>query len=245
MMTRLLLRTIALSALAATALPAQSTGPTRWLSNVAVSAFFGELQPSGRSELYSLLDRSLSPGSGALQPRLGGGALHVSLPYRLAATLGAERGGRTMGSSSRMSPNGSPVPQQTTLDVRHAEYVGVEWTALRWQGGNAGDRARVMLGGGAGALGYRLRQWGSFVDEQRSVVFDDDFTSTGTGKFAYASVGLEVPVRSWVAVRGMARRQFGSAPMAGDYAEFDRLDIGGTAITAGVSLRLAGRSDDR
>jgi hypothetical protein len=36
------------------------------------------------------------------------------------------------------------------------------------------------------------------------------------------------------------RHQVGSAPMSADFAEFDRLDLGGTRVTAGLRIHPAG-----
>ena len=244
-------RVLALAVLAAAPVAAQqapgathagSAGST-WLGRIGVSARYGELRPAARSEAFSLIDRALAPGSGALRPRLVGGELHVRVIGRWGLLLGAEAGGSTAASVSRVRPaSGSgDVRQQTSLDLTSVQYVGAEWQALRWRGAgrDASDRARVVLGAGGGVARYRLRQWGDFVDAERAVAFPDDFRSAGRGGFGYASAGVEVPLRRWVALQAELRRQAGSAPMSADYATFDRLDLGGTRFGVGVLLHPA------
>lgn len=223
---------------------ARDTAPsTSWLGRVSVSARLGELRPSGRSQLYALMDRALLPTGGALRPRLAGGELHVRVARGLGAVLGAEAGQGTMASVSRARATGTSadVRQQTTLDVTSLQYAGADWEAFRWRraGAGAADRLRVVLGAGGGVARYRLRQWGEFVDAQRSVAYADDFASAGRGGFAYGSAALEVPLRRWIALQGDVRRQVGSAPMTADFAGFDRLDLGGTRLGVGVRLHPA------
>jgi hypothetical protein len=233
---------LAVSVLSAAPLRAQSVESPGWLDRVRLAARYGSFQPAGRSELFSLIDRALTPGSRALRPRLLGGELHVRVSGPWSIVAGAEAGSSTVASISRVQPAPSTgdVRQQTTLDLTAVETLGAEWRAFRWRGANPGatDRLRVVLGAGAGVAGYRLRQWGEFVDADRRVAYADDFGSTGRGTFGYASAGLEVPLRSWLALQGDVRRQVGSAPMSADYASFDRLDLGGTRVGAGVVVSL-------
>ena len=220
-----------------------SAPSTSWLGRVSVTARLGELRPSGRSQLYALMDRALLPTSGALRPRLAGGELHVRVARGLGAVLGAEAGQGTMASVSRARATGTSadVRQQTTLDVTSLQYAGADWEAFRWRRAGAGatDRLRVVLGAGGGVARYRLRQWGEFVDAQRGVAYADDFASAGRGGFAYGSAALEVPLRRWLSLQGDVRRQVGSAPMTADFAGFDRLDLGGTRLGVGVRLHPA------
>jgi hypothetical protein len=245
----------ALAALPVQALVAQQTpgaatsdreaASPAWLERVAVSARYGVLLPSGRGEAFSLIDRALAPGAGALRPKLAGGALHVRVAARWEVLLGAEAGGSTVASTSRARPASADadVRQQTSLDFRSVQYLGAEWRALRWRGAgpDAPDRLRLVLGAGAGSARYRLRQWGDFVDAERLVAFRDEFGSTGRGPFGYGSAGVEVPLRPHVTLVGDLRRQWGSAPMSRDFAAFDRLDLGGTRLGAGVRLGVGKR----
>ena len=240
---------LALTAGAASAQQAQEPSPATarasWLDRVSVSARAGELRPAGGSELFTLMDRALTPGSGALRPRLAGGALHVRLGARWGVSFGAEAGGRTVASSSRAEPTSGagPARQRTALDLTSVGWLGAEWRALRWRGAgrDGADRLRVVLGAGAGSAAYRLRQWGGFVDAERGVAYEDDFRSAGRGAFGYGSVGLEVPVLGRLALEGELRRQVGSAPMSADFAAFDRLDLGGTRLGVGVRVGLGAR----
>jgi hypothetical protein len=236
---------LAASVLAIAPLDAQSPEPAGWLDRVSLAARYGSFQPAGRSEVFSLIDRALAPGSRALRPRLVGGELHVRVSGPWGLVFGAETGSSTVASISRVQPTSGAgdVRQQTSLDLTAVETLGAEWRAFRWRGSSpeATDRLRVVLGAGAGVASYRLRQWGEFVDADRRVAYADDFGSTGRGTLGYASAGVEVPLRAWLALQGDVRRQVGSAPMSADFASFDRLDLGGTRVGAGLVVSLGGK----
>jgi hypothetical protein len=216
---------------------------TAELARVSLSVHYGTFRPAGRSELYALVDRALAPGAGALRPRLAGGAMHVRVAGPWYVRLGAEAGGSSVASASRALPAGAApdaaVRQHTTFDLAAVYSLGAEWQALRWRAArpDAPDRARLVVGAGAGLARYRLRQWGDFVDAERRVGFGEDFRSDGRGAVRYASAALEVPVTRGVGVQGTVRRQAGSAPMRADYATFDRLDLGGTRLDVGLHFR--------
>ncbi|WP_411280877.1 hypothetical protein [Gemmatimonas sp.] len=212
-------------------------------SRVSISVRYGVFTPSGNSEVYSLIDRALDPGSATLNPRLAGADVAVRMTPRWSIRLGTESGERTMGSVSRVLPatTTSPVVQQTALQLTAVQSLGVEWRAARWARahGASQDRARLILGAGLGTTRYRFHQWGAFVDAERLVAYRDDFYSAGRGQFTYVSAGVDVPVARWVALQGTVRRQFGAAPMSDDYATFDHLDLGGTSVSVGVRFSPA------
>lgn len=220
---------------------ARAAAPTDRLARLSIAAHVGEFRPAGRSELYALLDRALAPGSRPLRPKLMGAALHLRMTSAWSLVLGTDAGGTTVASASQVQPTSgvSDLRQQTTLEITSMQSLGVEWQALRWRGAGATDHLRLVLGGGGGLAHYRLQQWGNFVDVPQRIGFADDFQSTGRGAFAYASAGLEVPVRSELTLRGELRRQAGSAPMSDDYSTFDRLDLGGTTLSMGVRIPLS------
>ena len=252
--SRACLRAIVISVLAAAPVWAQqvpsdsaarteSPRPT-WAERLSVSIRYSAFRPSARSEMFVLLDRELAPGSGALRPDLVGGALHLRMTDRWSLQLGVDAGGSTVASTSRVQPasGGGDVRQQSTLDFTAVPSLGVEWRAFRWRGHDdaASDRLRLVFGAGGGVASYRLRQWGDFVDAERRVAFSDEFRSSGRGAFGFASAGVEAPLHRWVAVQGELRHQVGSAAMSDDFAEFDRLDLGGTRFTAGLRIHPAG-----
>lgn len=222
----------ATSTLAAQSAPSDSS----WLARVSVSARYGVLAPSGQSEIFSLMERALDPGTATLNPRLTGADVQLRVSSRWSVALGLEAGERTIGSVSRVlaATTTSPSAQETALQLTAVQSLGAEWRAARWRAAGGTDHARLMLGAGVGRAQYRFRQWGAFVDASRQVGYRDDFYSTGRGMIGYASAAVEVPVRRWVALQGTVRQQLGSAPMSDDYASFNRLDLSGSSWHVGA-----------
>jgi len=220
-----------------------------WLGRVSVIVRYDRFQPTGHSEFFTLVDRALSPGAGALHPQLIAGELRVGLGARWEFIAGGDAGKSTVASSSitRPASASSDSRQTTSLDLTNTEYLGASWLAWRWKNAvpTAPDRIRLHVGGGAGLMSYRLRQVGDFVDVQRDLVFHDDLRSSGRGRFAYLSAAAEVPLRSWIALDGELRRRAGSAPMTADYAGFDRIDLSGYSIGVGMRLRPFATNEQR
>ncbi|MFN8670125.1 MAG: hypothetical protein U0164_23270 [Gemmatimonadaceae bacterium] len=222
--------------------PRDSCESPRWAERLSLVASYGQLQSAGKSEWYALLNRALQPGARALDPRLGGAAVHFRFRDRWELLAGYEGGGRTVSSTSVAQAAGSAtgVAQQTRLSLQGVASVGVEWRAWRWRRPSTSALAQFALGAGGGRAAYRARQWGAFVDAARQVAYNDDFRSSGHGALGYVSAIVEAPVASRVAVRLDVRQQWASAPMNADYASFDRLDLGGTRLALGVRVRGPG-----
>ncbi len=168
--------------------------------------------------------------------------MHVALDSRWSMVARFDAGSRTIGTTSRAAPT-TPAPslaQRTTLDLTSMLSAGVQVVAWRWRGvthadaRSRSDRARLVGGAGGGRAQYRLRQWGTFVDADRRIAYNDEYRSASRDFVAYATAGVEVPLGAGVAIDGQLRRQWGSAEMNGDYDSFDRIDIGGTTLTAGI-----------
>jgi hypothetical protein len=129
----------------------------------------------------------------------------------------------------------TPVAQRTSFELSSVQYAGVQWQAWQWQRSERSvERLRVVVGGGLGQARYDLRQWGNFVDVTRRVEFSDDLQSNGRGTFRYLAAKIEVPVSRRVAMQGDLRHHAGSASMNGDFATFDRLDLGGMRLGLGI-----------
>ncbi|MGZ8376047.1 MAG: hypothetical protein ACXW0Z_02290 [Gemmatirosa sp.] len=212
-------------------------------SRVSVAARVGTFRPAGHSELFRLVDRARSPGSGALRPTLVGGELRLRVTPRWSALVGVETGAGAVASTTRFTASdGSAVARQrTALDLTSVWTVGAEWRALRWRAADpeSRDRLGLVLGAGGGLARYGLRHSGTFTEAEGRIAFHDEFRSAGRGAIGYASAGVEAPVTRWLALQADVRRQAGSAPMSHDFASFDQLDLGGTRFGVGVRLQPA------
>jgi hypothetical protein len=232
---------IAAPTLSAQAKPAKAASAeaneSSWASRITVGLRAGTFRPAGNSEAFELFDRALTKGTDDLGPSLIGASAQIRVWRKVHVVAGFEQGDRTVGSQARVQPTGvtTPVQQQTAFDLTGVQYAGVQVQAWQWdRGASKRTWLRLHAGVGAGQAQYSLRQWGNFVDVTRLVQFTDDLRSTGSGSFAYASLAAEVPVTRWASVQADVRQQRGSAGMNGDYASFDKLDLGGRRFGVGV-----------
>jgi hypothetical protein len=202
-----------------------------WRDRVGVSARYTTFRPTGHGQFFSLLDDALDPGSGALRPALTTGELRVRVLPRWTVALGMDVGASTVQSFSRAQPGpgSGDVRQQTRLSLS-APYAGAEWEAFQVRG------TRLVLEGGGGVMSYRVRQWGHFVDVPRNIEYAADFHSAGRGAMGYLGTAIDAPVRPWADARAELRWRSASARMNRDYATFDRLELGGRSLGAGIVL---------
>src|SRR5262249_29854539 len=75
------------------------------------------------------------------------------------------------------------------------------------------SRYAPYVGAGGGALWYRFRQTGDFIDFNTTRVFTDTFDSTGWAPTAQAFVGTDITVMPKVAITGELRYQFAKSAL--------------------------------
>lgn len=93
---------------------------------------------------------------------------------------------------------------------------------------------------GAGAMYYRFRQNGDFVDfRSRSLdVFTATLEAKGWAPLGYAAGGLTWSVLPAVALNTEVRYDHSSTPMRGDFTGFGRTSLSGVAINTGLQFRF-------
>ena len=96
----------------------------------------------------------------------------------------------------------------------------------------------VYVGLGAGLMEYRFHQIGDFVDFQTLNVFPDEFESKAWTPVLHALAGIDLSLGRFLVLNGEARYTWARGPVGRDYLGFNRIDLSGLAVTAGLSLRL-------
>lgn len=144
--------------------------------------------------------------------------------------------------------DGSPIEQETVFE-RFSGTLGAKYYLVR-RGRTIGRFAWVpsrfapYLGGGLGVAYYEFEQFGDFVafDTCRGnpptcdIVYDWLLT-TGTGAAAYAAVGADLALGKQFVITSEARYHLANGPVRGPYRRFDRIDLSGLELTAGVAVR--------
>jgi hypothetical protein len=237
-----------LAALAAftSSAPAQRGGPgflfKPLTGSVIVRAGFDHANAG--SDIFSFTTEQLTLSRGDFSGATFGADLSFRLAPRVDLMVGTSYAGRSRLSEFRHFVDQDNLPiQQTTTFQRVPVTAGLKLYILP-RGQRIGHLAWVparltpYVGGGGGALWYRFRQKGDFVDADTREIFTDTFSSSGWTPEAHALAGLELSLSPRVALVTEGRYTWASARMSDDFANFDRIDLSGFSATVGLALRF-------
>ena len=99
------------------------------------------------------------------------------------------------------------------------------------------SRYAPYVGAGGGAMWYRFRQEGDFIDFATSKVFTDQFLSRGWTPTAQAFAGTDVSLNPRFGMTAEGRYQWARSRLSTDFSQFQPIDLSGFSVTAGFSIR--------
>ncbi|MDQ6828210.1 MAG: outer membrane beta-barrel protein [Gemmatimonadota bacterium] len=99
-------------------------------------------------------------------------------------------------------------------------------------------RIAPYIGAGAGVMWYRFDQRGDFIDSNTLAVFNDNFASSGAAPAAHVMAGFDVSLNPRFLLTADGRYTYAKATLGSDFANFDKIDLSGFAVTAGVAVRF-------
>jgi hypothetical protein len=191
-------------------------------------------------ETTDLLTLSKSDFSGPMV----GGELAFRLSPRVDLSFVADYAGVTRNSHYRhfVDNNGGEIEQATT-------FQRVPMTAnvrlyLAPRGRSIGRLAWIpagvvpWVGAGAGAMWYRFRQEGDFVDFANGNVLALKVESSGVTPAAQGMGGVDITLTPHIALTGDARYTWAKARPGNDFQGYDRIDLSGVSMTLGLTIRL-------
>lgn len=241
-------RGVALAALVLVAgrVEAQDKGGDGFLFKPPSGAFTirgGFDRASAGSDVFTFVTDRLTVGRGDFSSP----TLVVDVDYRVTPRIGAlfgvgfSQSNRASEYRKWVDNNRRPIEQTTTyarvpLTASIKTYLADPGRAI---GHFAWIPARYApyVGAGGGVMWYRFQQQGDFIDEQTLHVFPDRFDSDGWTPTVQAFAGTDVSLNPRFAVTMEGRYQWGRARMSTDFARFDRIDLSGLTLTAGISIR--------
>lgn len=151
--------------------------------------------------------------------------------------------GRVARSESRRFEGTDDLPIRQRTEFRRVPLTaGIRLYPLapgRLVGSYAWIPAKLVpyVGGSAGAMWYRFRQSGEFVDEVTLDIFEDQLDSSGWAPTAEAFAGLEYTLTPRIAITGEGRYTWAEAELSNAFEGFEPIDLAGFAATIGVSFR--------
>jgi hypothetical protein len=144
-------------------------------------------------------------------------------------------------------PNGGSAPiQQATQYRRLPLTVGLKYY-LADRGRSVGQFAYIpskyapYVGVGGGAMWYRFKQNGDFVDFDTPdlEIFSAELESSGWAPTVHGAAGLDYSLGSWVALTGEARYQWARARLDPQvFVDYDKIDLSGVTGTVGFKVRF-------
>lgn len=197
------------------------------------------------SDIFSFTTSQFTLNHSAFNAFTLGADLAIRLSPRVDAVIGSAYSGKSTPSESREfveGPQNLPIRQTTTFQ-RVPVTASVRYYFLP-RGRAIGRFAWVpasftpYVGVGAGAMWYRFRQAGDFVDSETMAISTDSFTSSGFTPEAHATLGTEFSISPRFAITGEARYTWAKAQPGSDFVGFDKIDLSGIAATAGLAVRF-------
>jgi hypothetical protein len=174
----------------------------------------------------------------------GGIEISRSVGSRLAISVGVGRSRSERLSEFRdwVDQDDQPILQTTSLS-RTPVTLGVRVYVIP-PGESVGNLAWVprrvapYLTGGVGIVGYTFSQQGDWVDFQDYSVFTDHFESSGSGPLSYLGAGIDFSLTTRFGLTTEIRRQWARAELTESFIGFDKIDLSGTSLSAGMYIRF-------
>lgn len=239
--------TVALALSVPFASPAQPTIGDGFLfgsPRASVTLRTGYANPSAGSDVFSFVREHLTIGRNGFATGAFSGEVAVRTTPRVSVVFGVGTSARTVQSEYRDWVDNNDLPiEQSTLLHRVPITVGVRYnlvppgrslSRLAW----IPTRNVPYVAAGVGRTYYMFKQTGDFVDYKTLDVFYTEMKSFGWTSSAYAAAGFDHALSARLGLVTEVRYDVGRAPLSNDFSGFDRIDLSGLAVTAGLAIRF-------
>lgn len=204
----------------------------------------GYVGASGRGDFFAFNTRQLTLNRRDFNSPFAGADLAIRAGARTDVVLSASYAGMNKTSEFRdfVDQNNAPIIQSTAfqrvpLTVNLRQYLtprGRQVGRLAW----IPATAAVYTGIGAGAMWYRFRQNGDFVDYKTNAIFPAILTSTGWAPAARAFAGADLTLSPRLALNVQGAYLWARARPGSDYYGFNSIDLSGVTTTMGLAVRF-------
>lgn len=194
------------------------------------------------SDWYDFVTRNLTLENKDFNRPAIGADVGVALSSRLEAVFSVDFGRAASGSEYRDFVDNQRLPIQQQTELRQANIGGGLKYYLTPRGDEVSRLAWVprtvapYVGGGGGALWFKMVQTGDFVDFVDNSVFGDAFRSSGTTPSAHVFGGVEIKAWRRVFLTLDARYLWAAGDLGPDWIDFDPIDLTGTRLSAGINV---------
>lgn len=204
----------------------------------------GYAWPRAGGDLFSFVTNDLTLGRSDFNGPTVGADLALRVAPRLDVVLSTSYASATKVSEFRhfVDQNNAPINQTTSF--RRIPVMASVRAYLTPRGRTIGRYAWIparlapYVGVGAGAVYYRFRQQGDFVDFTNSNVFPGDFSSSAWAPAGQGMAGVDLSLSPRFALAGEARYVIAHGNVGQSFTGFDSIDLSGLATTLGLSVRF-------
>ena len=176
-------------------------------------------------------------------PNIGGDLAFTVQPW-LDLAFSADYAAAVSPSEFRDYLDNNNLPIEQTTSFRRAPVMANAIVYLAPRGRSVGTLAWIparlvpWVGAGGGAMWYRFRQEGDFVDFQTLNVFTSKLQTSGWAPAFQALGGLDVTLSPRFAISAEARRAWARGTAGGDFTSYDKVDLSGVTGSLGFTIRL-------
>jgi len=200
--------------------------------------------PYAHSDIFGFTMQQLTIDRADLNTLAADGDIAIWLTPNVDGVFSTAYSGRSNQSEFRgwLDNNNRPIEQRTlfervpvTLNLKfYLQPRGREIGRFAW----LPRRIDAYAGGGIGAIWYRFRQTGDFIDFSTLRVFGDRFESTGATFYGQLLAGTEISLGPVLLLNTEARYGFARARLTSDFSGFQGIDLGGFSATVGMGFRF-------
>lgn len=204
----------------------------------------GFAQPRARSDIFDFITSELTLGRGDFASPHVAAALAVRVAPRVEIALSSGYAGITAESESRKFEGEDDLPILQTTELHRVPLFATARFSLLSPGRSVGRFAWIprkvvpFVGGGGGAVWYKLAQAGEFVDNQTLDIFEDQFESSGWSLGATAFAGSDFSLGSRYGLTAEGRYLWAKGPMGEDFSTFNKIDLSGYNASIGLYFRF-------
>ncbi len=208
------------------------------------SLYGGFAQARAGSDIFSFITDELTLGHGDFGSPSFGAELAFRLRPRLDLVFSTSYAGRSAQSEFRDFVDNNDLPIEQTTKLERLPVTASAKLYLMDRGRSVGQFAWIpaqfapFVGVGAGAMWYRFRQQGDFIDMSTLAVFPDKFESSGWTPAATGFAGVDLSLGPRFGLTGEAVYTLARARMSRDFTGFHRIDLSGYDGSLGLYVRF-------
>ena len=231
---------------AATTASAQSAGDGYLFRRpaVSVSVRAGYSHASAGSDVFDEITSDLTLDRGDFSSFAFGGdlAAHVSERFDLVLSAGYSRSKRESEFRNFVDNNDLPIEQITTFE-RIPLTVNLRLN-LSSSGRSIGQLAWIpnrivpYVGAGVGAMRFRFKQEGDFVNFNTNAVFPAQLLAEEWALVGQGMAGLDYNLSPRLGISLDARYLHARGELGSSFSGYERIDLSGVTGTVGLSFRL-------